>query len=363
MKALPRIYSIQALRAVAAILVVIFHGRNWAYTYQAPTGLAPTVLFDFAFLRDLGAIGVDIFFIISGFVMTYITWHEPRVAGSILPFLQRRLVRIVPTYWLYTLVMAVIMLVMAGHIAQSVDLRAVLWSLSFIPYTPATGNLAPVLAVGWTLSYEVYFYVLIALGLLLPLRFFLIGSGIFFASCVGMGALFPPASPVLALVTSSLILEFYFGMLICAAFLKWGGINKWLGWAALVAGLAALFILDQPNPPFSIRGFVWGIPAVGMVLWFLAHESSRNILAHPVFQALGASSYTLYLTHLIVIPAFGRVMGAVGLTRYMSLDVYLVISVATCLVVGHVLYLFVEQPLTRFASRLFRRKAAATRYA
>lgn len=357
MPTLPRIYSIQALRAVAAVLVVIYHARGLAFVYQERYGTGQTLFFDFAFLREIGAFGVDIFFVISGFIMTYITWHEPRDTSSIWPFLKRRLARIVPSYWLYTLVMMTALFLTSEQFVQQTGISDIIYSLLFIPYQPTEGTLSPILAVGWTLSYEMYFYILVAIGLLWPRRIFLVGLGVYFFLSVSAPLFFTPTLATFSTMTNLLVLEFYFGMLICVAYVHFGGFGKKAGWAALIFSGIMIAGWFQFTPSLTYRGLVWGLPAAGIVVWFLSRESATGFFARPLWQALGASSYSLYLTHVIILPVLARIGGATRLLPHVPMDVYLVIVVTISIVAAHILYLFVEKPLSRFASALLSGRA------
>src|SRR6185437_14170487 len=132
--------NIQALRAIAALLVVFVH----LAVPVAALGVAP-----------FGAGGVDLFFVISGFIMVYTTVGRP-ISGA--EFLGRRIVRIVPLYWLLTLAVFGIALI-APTLLQftTASWGQLLKSLFFIPFAKANGDVQPVLFLGWTLNYEMFF--------------------------------------------------------------------------------------------------------------------------------------------------------------------------------------------------------------
>ncbi len=152
-----KINNIQALRAFAAVAVVSFH-----------TG------FIFPHMRAIGSFGVDIFFVISGYIMARILETDSSF------FLRRRLIRIVPPYWAMTVLLFLAAWryprLMGATRASGVELVK---SLFFIPYYKSSGLLRPLLFVGWSLNYEMFFYVAIAAGLLLiPRRPLVAASGI-----------------------------------------------------------------------------------------------------------------------------------------------------------------------------------------
>src|SRR5262245_20527151 len=116
-----RIVSIQYLRAAAALMVVFFHAEGMAAEY-----------FNIGCLPSFGAVGVDIFFIISGFIMWVTTAPERTTASS---FIVNRIVRIVPLYWLVTLLLYGGWLIFRGP-ASLPPVSHLLLSLSFIPFIP-----------------------------------------------------------------------------------------------------------------------------------------------------------------------------------------------------------------------------------
>lgn len=157
--------------------------------------------------------GVDIFFVISGFVMVYTTQYADT---SALKFVINRVSRIVPIYWALTLAVFLIVNVAPSLLqATSPALDQFIKSLFFIPFKKSNGLVQPDLFVGWTLNYEMFFYVLFSFGLLLPQY----KSGLFaiFSALLALvicGILFKPEGIVLAFYTQPLMLEFALGMLI-----------------------------------------------------------------------------------------------------------------------------------------------------
>lgn len=148
--------NVQMLRALAAINVVIFHSLFSANKYNMPVTL-------FAFLKDWGASGVDLFFVISGFIMFYIQYHKNRTCLS---FFKDRLLRIAPLYWLLTCFLGLLLLISPFLFREMTF--SFKWLLSSILFSSNTlmGSL-PLLYVGWTLEYEMLFYLLFSISLLM----------------------------------------------------------------------------------------------------------------------------------------------------------------------------------------------------
>ncbi|RZA09508.1 MAG: acyltransferase, partial [Proteobacteria bacterium] len=164
--------SLQALRALAAWMVVCHHFMQIFFNFH-PTGPIGQ------FFTDRGAVGVDIFFVISGLVIYLSTQDKDMPAGR---FLLNRVIRIVPAYWLYSALMALMLLALGNWLPNSaIDLPHFILSLLFIPSeNPGGYGLYPTLNVGWTLNYEMLFYLVFALVFSVPRRYrpLLIGAAL-----------------------------------------------------------------------------------------------------------------------------------------------------------------------------------------
>ncbi|MDR2695874.1 MAG: acyltransferase, partial [Deltaproteobacteria bacterium] len=204
--------SIQALRAIAAIAVVFCHAQKLLGAYAGRYGLGDAWLNRIdPFLT--GQCGVDIFFVISGFIMALVTNGMHGRKGAIGDFAQKRLNRIFPPYWIWTSVLLFFLFFFPQFFStQTFVLKDAILSFLLIPYAPSGLNPSPVLAVGWTLSYEMYFYALVCIGLLFSRTAFIVGLGIFFLLAT---AVFPQKhGPVSSLTANPLLWEFYAGVLL-----------------------------------------------------------------------------------------------------------------------------------------------------
>jgi exopolysaccharide production protein ExoZ len=195
--------TIQALRAVAALLVVVLHAfETWG---ERVDPAAPGVSW------DNGASGVDIFFIISGFVMVISSRRLVDRPGAWLIFLRHRVVRIVPLYWLLTTAKIVAVMVLGGVVLRtSLDFKSVAGSYLFLPVTDSAGHFRPVLPVGWTLTYEFLFYLLFAAALAIRvdvLRVIIPGLGMIAIAALARTGAWPPGPSCSTPSSSSLCLE------------------------------------------------------------------------------------------------------------------------------------------------------------
>ncbi len=308
-----RLGNLQALRAVAALAVVLFHVLETSVHQQRPVQLM-------ALLSGWGAWGVDLFFVLSGFVMVYTQQRRPRDAGR---FLADRLWRIVPLYWLLTLTVVLLQLLRPAlfHGALA-DGRQVLASLGFA--SGAWLGRPPVLWLGWTLEWEMGFYLLFTLGLLLPLR-----AGP--ALCVSLGL-----AALIALGADALGLEFLLGMGLAALHRRLPARRAWAPWLLALGSLGLLASLGQAAP--VQRLLHWGMPAALLVLGALGLPQTRWAPG----QWLGDASYSLYLVQALSIPALYRLL---RLWPGLQADGVALLVIAGTALAGLACHRWVERPL------------------
>jgi peptidoglycan/LPS O-acetylase OafA/YrhL len=241
--------------------------------------------------------GVDLFFVISGMIMVITTAGKRQTP---LAFMRNRVTRIVPLYWAITLLVFIVALV-APALMQSTtaDPIQLLKSLAFVPFPRAGGAMHPTVFVGWSLNYEMLFYVLFAVGLALPGRWL----GVAFTcgllgAAVAAGRLLHPADPVLNFYFQPVILEFGAGMILGGLISHLPGAPAWR-WPAVGAGAAAFAVLVAGPVllPGADRALMFGAPAAVVVASALVAERTGLAARAGWVQLLGASSYAIYLTH------------------------------------------------------------------
>lgn len=290
MTARSTIEGVQALRAVAALLVVLDH----MLLRLVEAGELPIWWEGFAYRS--GAVGVMVFFAISGFVMAHAD-GEKRGRGAAGRFLWRRVVRIVPLYWLVTLAY-VLYRSLTGVV---VDGGRVLRSLFFIPYLDAAGEMRPVVGVGWTLNYEMYFYLLFATGLLLPGRW---GSRVVMAVLVLsvlLGSFLPQGDAWATLTTSPMLLCFAGGLLVHRQHMRGGKVPGGPVSAALL--VVAMLVLPMPT-------WLLASAFAPLIVWSVADAARLPGRAWRPLLVMGEASYSLYLTHVFVLgPVAALVLG------------------------------------------------------
>ncbi|RYD22095.1 MAG: acyltransferase [Spirochaetia bacterium] len=343
-----KIDSVQYLRGLAALMVVLYHAfpqiERMGYALKGPVFLSA---------------GVDIFFVISGFVMVYSTSRHPTRGG--VAFLRDRILRIVPLYWALSLAM-VGLLVAVPSVAQTskFDISHAIASFLFVPWLhPVANKYWPMITVGWTLNYEMFFYLIFGAALCIARRRrpLVIGLSCLVLVCIAAVPAVAPVEGVLGFYTSSIILEFGFGMVLCEAFLRAPNCKSIYAWIMVILGFVGLTIPNVRD--LGPAGFSVGIPALLIVTGFLFIPLDLKGLWKTFAKTVGDASYSIYLSHYMVMSAFGQVWRKLMPHFPDDATAFAVVSVTVCLSAGICVFWLVERPLTRLASSAFGTKPSS----
>ncbi|WP_085317140.1 acyltransferase family protein [Derxia lacustris] len=347
----PTLVGIQALRFVAAMLVVAMHGTQMAVErLGVPGGRHDYWVY--------GSFGVHIFFVISGVVMALSTHDWKPEPGVFKRFMQRRVIRILPMYWIATtLKLAAVLAVPAAALHADLSFGHLALSYLLIPHLDAFGEPFPLLGVGWTLSFEFFFYfvfsALLALGwprIAASVALF----GVFNALNQGLDL---EASVTFFRLFSPLLFEFSAGMLIAKLCLR--------GWRLpLPAGVAVIalgFWGASAWPAFFADDFVhnlmYGLAGFAVVLGVTSIEGTVGSRIPRWLRTLGDASFALYLFHPFVMAA-GAVFVKLGArTPALAVTAASVVSVLASVAI----YRLVEQPLTNWLRRIVEPRRAELR--
>ena len=308
------ITNIQALRAFAALNVVLFHiiGTSKAHGFE-PKWIS--------ILEGWSANGVDIFFVISGFIMVYVQQIKQKDAIS---FAVGRVTRIAPVYWALTSIpiLSALFLTTSSNISLAF-LTKMITSLLFI--SRLTGHDGPTIYVGWTLEYEMLFYLIFAVSLLLKKPILQFSSVTIAVLAI---ATFAPINPI--------IIEFVFGMMVAQLFLHQKGAK--LGNTLFIAGCTALLISIFWETSIN-RVIIWGIPAA-LIVYSVCNmpQTGNKLLLH-----VGNASYSTYLVQVFTIPVFYKFC-SLSATSLPS-DVLALLCLVYTAIIGSVVYIFLERPL------------------
>lgn len=332
--------GIQALRFVAAMLVVVTHATLMVSERLLGTGYQ---------YWGMGRAGVDIFFVISGFVMAISSEKLVDRHDGWRVFATRRLVRIVPMYWLATTAkLAAVIAVPAATLHSEFDLVHIVASYLFLPARNAVGEIQPLLAVGWTLVFEMFFYAVFMLALLLrqsALRF----TGLVFGLLAALAMILPKDGPALLYYVDPMLLEFVFGMLVARVWRSGLQVRAWLASAVTAVGFALLYFLEplafSEAYAISPRFVAWGLPSMMIVLGVVYLEPVLRPRLSALVLRLGDASYSLYLFHGLLLPVIGIVMARLGLIWPVTA---VLVSMAASAVMSLVIYRLAEDPATRW---------------
>jgi len=341
-----RLQTLQAARGFAANLVILSH--LFAVQGKYTSG---DVLPAFCFY---GIAGVDLFFVLSGFIMAAVAG----VAIESAEFLWRRVARIYPTYWLVSIAVLAVSLVAPGIVNSSITGPISLWrSFTLVP-----GPTVPLLAVGWTLEYEMYFYLVFAV--VLAARLPILAGLSTWALLVVVIALAAPgqaaSSPILHLVTDPLAAEFMIGVVIGTL---WRNRRTPGAAAALVVGAAGLaFSIFYVAPAVSLatsreldlwRVAIFGLPCAFIIYGLGGLENRHRLRLPSALVLVGDASYATYLSHVLVISAVGRALALADPAGGVGLNVLLIAAgwVAANLG-GVVLHRLFERPTLKSLHRL-----------
>jgi peptidoglycan/LPS O-acetylase OafA/YrhL len=335
------IVNVQALRALAAFLVVFVH-------LQAIADRLGWSLRAFEF----GNAGVDIFFVISGMIMVLTT---SRAAVTPAAFLRNRIARIVPFYWLVTLlVFGLAMAAPALFQGTQITLAALVKSLSFVPFARADGKPLPIVFVGWTLNYEMAFYMVFAAGLTIRNRG--LGRLLTIAALVTVVAtalLLRPTGLLARFYSAPIMLEFALGMLIGSLAHRLP-VRTSFRPIVLLAGLAALIllVLGPTLWPTADRFANAGLPGAALVLCAVYLEKTGWVLKSCWAVVLGDASFATYLTHFFVTQLVVRAVEWLRVSAPPTLLLALVLAFVLVAVTGVLVHRYVEWPLSRAAKKI-----------
>ncbi|MBW0116880.1 acyltransferase family protein [Pseudonocardia abyssalis] len=341
MSSTPQFGTVQALRAVAVLLVVGAH-------LGGPTGFEDKLFGSPALLgwtEHAGPMGVDLFFVVSGFIMAVTT---RRLASGVQPasaFLLRRVTRIYPCYLLVTAAILAVFLWRPEMVNSSEDVRPdVLASFLLLPQEGL-----PLLLVGWTLVYEMLFYVVLAVTLLVRRSWLWGVLGAWVVLIVALSPLEDASSNVwVGLLLSPRNLEFVLGVALAAVVLAGRLVAPSLLCAAGVALLTVAAVLGPDGGPAEgwLRLATIGLPMTVLVYGVVGGELRYGWSAPRSLVATGDASYSLYLVHVPVLKVLGIGLGIVVAEAGLLLrSVLLVVVAAGTVAAGLLFHRWAEKPL------------------
>jgi exopolysaccharide production protein ExoZ len=347
--------EIQVLRFIAAAMVLISHLQH---EIEDRSFLDTS---DYVAFRPIfWAGGVDIFFVISGFIMYHLAKDEfgrPRASAG---FLWRRLLRVAPPYWACTVAMLLAMFLFRDHIRHaSPSLSQVIGSFLFVPVPDPYGKYYPVMILGWTLNFEMLFYAIFAVGLLFSHRVGLMAI-VALILAFGLPQYFVKVDVApFAFWCNPIVFEFLFG--IGLAHLRAQGIrlSPSTGWGLFVLGFALMVLAKSLGPPSLVglwRPFWVGLPALVVCAGPALVREGSEVGPRLIWRWLvigGSASYALYLTHPFSINLIAMLAPRIGLREP---PIYSFVGFVGAIIVAVLVYVLVEAPAYAWLRHRVRRQ-------
>jgi exopolysaccharide production protein ExoZ len=329
------IQSLQVFRGLAALAVVAHHAVT---STGAFVGVVPA---EVESILGMGYLGVDFFFVLSGFIIMYTHMGDNPSRGNVQRYVSKRLVRIFPPYLPLSIGMLVLYAALPGLSGSGGRDYSLLSSLFLLP-----ANLPPALSVAWTLVHEIQFYAVFLLFYVSSR--FLMGFLLFWAGVILISNLTFTPTGWARYPLSLLNIEFMFGVL--AAWIVKGSSLKFAPSSWIIAGstlgLAMLASMTPENGPFVRSFFALGLSLI--VVGFALLERSRTLSWPSILMLVGNASYSIYLIHNPLLSITQRLAGRLELDWLMALMGGVVVSVLA----GLIYYKLIERP----ALRLFRNR-------
>lgn len=342
------IYNLQSLRAVAALMVFCHHLLSFM-----------PFLFPYRGYIAVGAAGVDIFFVLSGFLMVTTTINKEI---SPLAFLANRIARIVPIYWLVTVFLVLLFLIGFKPVGiVDVTTEYFLKSIGFIPFDRG-GFVEPLVSVGWTLNYEMFFYAVFSIFLIVRNRIFGIYLCVSLLVLLTVSGFWGHQNLYWKFYSNPIILEFGFGMLLAVHFSSSENMRAKtpvLGAAALAAGVAILLVSQLAAIHVGAGGelsgltrtALWGGAAFLLVYGAVRLELQGFLSKGKWLSELGAASYSIYLIHGFLLHGSEKLASHLTDNTYLFVIILIPLGIATSFAAGIYSHHHVEKPLNNLVRR------------
>jgi exopolysaccharide production protein ExoZ len=334
----PTYLLIQVLRACAALMVVGFHS----------TFVIRNLEHQPIHIWGNGSGGVDIFFVISGFVMTISSAPLRDAAHPARTFLARRLERLVPMYWIATV--AAILIALYGPAYTRASLGTAWHQVaSFLFVASATnGQLNdPLLFVGWSLNFEMAFYVLFAVALAMRASLLKVVAPVLIVVTVLAFLPHPGISPAVSFYADPMLLDFLGGILLAMAVPQVRRMAKPTALLLLIAGWS-LFLGGSWMIHRSWRAELWGCAGIAIIAAAVALEHPWGRRMPRWLLELGDASYSIYLVHALILPHVGMLLAKWSRHDRIAAATSMAALLTTASLSGVLVYRLIERPITNW---------------
>ena len=327
------VISIQYLRGIASLLVLLEHiAWKGAQHLNHPLDWF-----------HIGGGGVDIFFIISGFIMAFTTSGKYGALGKVFAFMKKRFLRILPLYWLLTIVALIVFMILPDWVNTSGGKTNIPFSFLLIP---SDGKF--LLQNGWTLSIEFYFYFLFAFGLIFRESIGRIVTFFILMSLFIIGLFAEPEGLYTNFLANPVLIEFVVGILIFYFYRRQFNIPIIIPCIMITVSIFLFVELNSHNGVFTRWRVVdFGIPSFLLCFGVVLLEKQIVKKKFKALQNLGDSSYSLYLVHPFVLSACALVINKFELTNRIPSFFIIFIWIFLSIFSGYLCYLFVENKMAK----------------
>lgn len=352
-----KLVPVQLLRAFAALLVVMHHAQGEAIVLGVRAGRSlDGPAFEPSTLP--WPAGVDVFFVISGFIIVHAAKPLYGQPGGRTRFLAHRIARLVPLYWLVTGIYLAFVLAMPGLLAGEPGRGGpepgyVVASFLFWPMSGPDGSPQPLYSLGWTLNCEMAFYLLFAVGLGWGRRAAFAWIAAALSGLVAAYLLVPGLPMPLVFWGAPIVLEFALGAAIGLARAEGLRLSGIPSLCLAVAGLVLLSVTGEPD--VLSRPLAYGLPACLLVMAAGLGPAERPGTTSPPMRwaaALGDASYALYLTHPFVLRGLRETILRLGLAPTFGGWASVGLALALAILVSLLVHRLIERPLVDRARRL-----------
>lgn len=342
-----KLLTLQFLRGIAAVVVVAYHTHGLIIKRASELGAEHTFwLAENQFLK-IGAIGVDVFFVLSGFIIFYTSRHS----SDMWLYVKKRVVRIYPIWFVAIFFMSIIA-ILPGTSAVF-EWKHVLYSLLLIPHY-TDGSLTPFLKVGWTLNYEILFYSLFGICLILTKnkRLELITGIIVFLWVIS--TIINSNLALFSLLQNPILFEFVIGGWLAKLYLSGFTITKKQMYVLVVFALVWLLLFFFSSWLWKYSSLISRAPiAVSFFLIAVFYEPIRDWKVPNLFIYLGDASYSIYLFHMFPIMVLSGVFKKIPISDFINIPMLIVWGVITILSIlfGCCMYTLIERKLNLYMKR------------
>ncbi len=324
---------LQVVRAIAAILVVFFHATELFH-----------VIYGVNYLGGVfkeGRIGVDLFFVLSGFIIYYIHHKDKNENGLAKQFFIKRLIRVYPIYWIILFgLIPVYLLVPAIGIGEAYSqLSTHIKAFLLIPQERGP------LVVSWTLTSEILFYLMFGAMLFSKYKKVAITTFVSWMLLSALSIIFVPKNYVVNSLLYPTNIEFLYGMLVAYLVLNYHiKLEKVLILLGITGTIIAMFNAIHGYLEVN-RIFAYGLPSALIILGCVSLELKQKVKTPKFLTFLGDSSYSIYLTHFPGLTFLDKVFIFLGIYNSMGYTLTLSLLISTTIMIGCVVHVLIEKPL------------------